>query len=372
MKMLMLATLNKNEEIFAGVFKKIVGQIRAFENAGIHCAFSYIEDSYVVYEDRLSGVKYKETYRGNKSYYEEVSNIIIREQITYIYIRKPMINFNFIGFLKKLRYLGQTKLILEIPTYPYDYEKMNPVFRDIDIYYRRQMEGLVDLVVNYHGYDEIFGLPAISIENGGDFSDIKISEKSKEEKKEINLIMVASFAEWHGLDRMVEGLGLYYMDNPEEKVILHLVGSEQNQGVISLARAISKKYGIEDKIVFYGFKTGEELDDIFKDKDLAIASLGLHRINLKSGSTLKEQEYYARGLPVVASYKNNLTDKKDFLYRLELTADDSPVNINEIISYLNKINQDKDHKQEIRKFAEENYSWDNSLTPVIKWIKNNS
>lgn len=372
MKLLMLATLDKNEDIFAGVFKKVIGQTKAFKNAGFPCIFSYIQNNYVIFEDQSNDDIYKVGYGSNKSYYEVISNVIIQEQITHIYIRKPWINYNFIDFLKKLRYLGQMKVILEIPTYPYDYEKMNPIFRDIDKYYRRQMVGLVDLVVNYHGYDEIFCLPAISIENGGDFSDVEISENTKENLKEINLIMVASFADWHGLDRMVEGLGLYYKGKSEEKVILHLVGSEQNQGVISLARAISKKFGIEDKIVLYGFKTGEELDDIFKDKDLAIASLGLHRINLKSGSTLKEQEYYARGLPVVASYKNNLTDKKDFLYRLELVADDSPVNINEIISYLNKINQDKDHKQEIRKFAEENYSWDNSLTPVIKWIKNNS
>ena len=85
-----------------------------------------------------------------------------------------------------------------------------------------------------------------------------------------------------------------------------------------------------------GPKSGKELDEYFAWADIAIGSLGCHRKNIVETKTLKNVEYAMRGLPIIYSEKNNDFDNMDYV--LKVSANDNPVNVDDIISFMHNNN----------------------------------
>lgn len=85
--------------------------------------------------------------------------------------------------------------------------------------------------------------------------------------------------------------------------------------------------GLEDRVFFLGPLFGSGLEEAFEGCDLAISSLGFHRIGLIEGSPLKTREYAARGLPVVGSYTDTgILEGSKFPF-FKVAADDDPIDL---------------------------------------------
>lgn len=85
------------------------------------------------------------------------------------------------------------KIILEIPTYPYDGEKINHTGIKkkkywIEKKYRKSLYKYVDRVVTFSEDDEIFGIKTIKISNGIDLETISLIKKESKKMK-IKLIL---------------------------------------------------------------------------------------------------------------------------------------------------------------------------------------
>ena len=117
---------------------------------------------------------------------------------------------------------------------------------------------------------------------------------------------------------------------------------------------------LKDSVIFHGFKTGKELDEIYNNTDIAVGSLGNFRKDLKSGGALKNQEYTAKGLPFMISGEDKNYTNCKFIYYV--SHDESLFDIEEIINWYENLNMTP---REIRKFAEENLSWDIQMKKVI-------
>ena len=209
---------------FGGISMKILSQINGLERLGLKVILSDIKADnknkftgrYVGEEiiDRYSNitfiakiqsrVKYKNLYRYIKA------NGIKLVYIRYVHFANPF----FISFLKNLK-RREIKVLLEIPTYPYDQEYKNlktipKLIMGIEKRSRWQFKDLVTCIITFTPETKIFGVPAIEINNGIETNSIKIAEK-REANKEIHLIGTASIAYWHGYDRVIEGLRNYYL-----------------------------------------------------------------------------------------------------------------------------------------------------------------
>ena len=232
------------------------------------------------------------------------------------------------------------KCITEIPTYPYDSEfKGYPLKYKIPLYidklFRKALAKKMEAIVTFSNEETIFGKRTICISNGIDLDSIPIHNPKKQ--NDIHLIAVAEIHYWHGFDRLVAGMGEYYKLNPDaRKVFFHVVGWEDDRGTTSngypTVEQTAKKYNIGQYVVNHGKLFGDKLDEVFNQCVFAIGSLGRHRSGITNIKTLKNREYAARGIPFIYSETDN--DFEDKPYIIKAPADESPVNIRQIIDYL--------------------------------------
>lgn len=259
------------------------------------------------------------------------------------------------------------KCVTEIPTYPYDSEfKGYPLKYKIPLYidmmFRKQLAAKMEAIVTFSNEESIFGQRTIRISNGIDLESIPLHNPHKQ--TDIHLIAVAEIHYWHGFDRLVAGLGEYYKSNPNgRKVYFHVVGWEDDRGTTSngylTVEQMAIRYGIEKYIINHGKLFGNELDDVFNQCTFAIGSLGRHRSGITDIKTLKNREYAARGISFI--YSENDSDFDDKPYVIKAPADESPVNVQEIICYID--NHDF-NPAGIRKTVE-HLSWKYQMEKVI-------
>ena len=262
------------------------------------------------------------------------------------------------------------KCVTEIPTYPYDQEfKGYPLKYKIPLYidmmFRRALSAKMEAIVTFSNKENIFGKRTIRISNGIDLDSIPLHNPNKQQ--DIHLIAVAEIHYWHGFDRLVAGLGEYYKSNPNgRKVYFHVVGWEDDRGTTSngylTVEQMARKYGIEKYVINHGKLFGDKLDEVFNQCVFAIGSLGRHRSGITEIKTLKNREYAARGISFI--YSENDSDFDDKPYIIKAPADESPINVVEIIDYID--NHDF-NPAEIRKTVE-HLSWKYQMEKVITEI----
>lgn len=282
-----------------------------------------------------------------------------------------------IHFFRKLKKAGICT-VTEIPTYPYDGEfagatgqqRMNLM---VDQLFRNRLYRYMDAIVTFSNAEAIFGQRTIRISNGVDFDSIPL-HKPYTTNDEIHLIGVAEVHYWHGYDRLIAGLGEYYQSvrlSPQtsdfKQVFFHIVGgiwkgdmfgSEFAPGILTLI----EKYELQDKVILHGQMFGKPLDDLFNQCVFAIGSLGRHRNGITVIKTLKNREYATRGIPFVYSEQDDDFDNQPYV--LKVPADESPVNIRNILKFIENLKLSPDS---IRKTVA-NLTWKIQMQRVIDEI----
>lgn len=361
---------------FEGVSKKILEQTNALERLGFDVVLSDLKtDDKNQFTGRFIDGEIIDTYSNSdliskiqsRIKYGNLYRYIIANEIKLVYIRYAhFANPFFISFLKKLK-RSNIKVLLEIPTYPYDQEYKNLKFMSrivmwIERISRRKFKNLITRILTVTPGKVIFGVSATEINNGIEVGLINIAEKIKTDN-EIHLIGVASIAFWHAYDRVIEGIHNYYQQHSnKKKVFFHIVGDNSNLESVQLKESV-KKYNLSDCVIFYGRKSGKELDMLFNKADIAVGSLGCHRISIKDIKSLKNREYCARGIPFFYSETDIDFENKDFIFKIP--GNDNPINIEEIIEF---VMNNKFDPVTIRKYAFENLTWDKQFEKVLNEI----
>ena len=254
------------------------------------------------------------------------------------------------------------KVVMEIPTYPYDQEYFDRWMRRQliqDKLFRKMFAKQLDAIVTFTEEDIIFGQKTIKISNGIDFDSVRLKKESQHPSDELHLIGVAEIHRWHGFDRLIKGMAEYYSQPRELKVYFHIVGyffSPIEQYEIT---KLIQELDLEKYVILYGKKHGEELDAIFDKCDFGVGSLGRHRVGINHIKTLKNREYAARGIPFIYSESDSDFDNRPYV--LKTPADESPVCIDDIIKFYNKLSC---APLDIRNSIEE-LSWKNQMKKVI-------
>jgi glycosyltransferase involved in cell wall biosynthesis len=149
---------------------------------------------------------------------------------------------------------------------------------------------------------------------------------------------------------MIHGIADYH--GPVQ-IHFHIVGDGDE---LENLQHLKKSVAPEAVIHFHGFLSGLPLAEMFDTCHIAIGSLGIHRNRMKEAASLKVREYCSRGIPFILSNKDpDFPD--DFAYCLHLEPTDTPVNIEEIISFTQKVCKNPDHPKIMRKYAEEHADW---------------
>ena len=351
---------------YSGITKKIRYQVKGLKENGYDVRLCYYDFAENGHRCRyVDGKLIKDYGTGNwaafrqRLDYQCVYDYCIREGIQLVYARSFM-NANpwLIHFFKKLHKAG-IHAVTEIPTYPYDQEFNKSTKWDvllgfwIDKCFRRRLYKYMDAMVTFSDAQEIFGQRTINISNGVDFDSIPLYHcQQPMANGQLHLIGVAELHSWHGFDRVMAGIGEYYSHQPsaishQPSVFFHVVGGVYPYRMKMDYTPVIEKYHLQDKIIFHGAMFGKELDEVFNQCQFAIGSLGRHRSGITVIKTLKNREYATRGIPFIYSETDSDFDNQPYV--LKAPADESPIDIQQIIDFLNHFDM---KPEEIRRSVE--------------------
>ena len=373
MKILFLVYHGFSDE--SGISKKIHYQVKGLRQNGheVHLCYydfdsrghrcRYVDDKIIA--DYGTGVL---AALRSRTQLDCIYDYCIENGVEMVYARSFM-NASpvLIRLFSKLKKAG-IKSVTEIPTYPYDSEfKGYPLKYKIPLYidkvFRNALASKMEAIVTFSDETSIFGKRTICISNGIDLDSIPLHNPQKQD--DIHLIAVAEIHYWHGFDRLVAGLGEYYKRNPNgRKVYFHVIGWEDDRGTTSngylTIKETARKYGIEQYVINHGKLFGEQLDEVFNQCVFAIGSLGRHRSGITDIKTLKNREYAARGIPFI--YSENDSDFDDKPYVMNAPADESPINIQDIIDFINT----HDFNPSEIKNTVEHLSWEHQMKKIVR------
>ena len=191
--------------------------------------------------------------------------------------------------------------------------------------------------------------PHLTIGNGFAVSSVPVRQ-APQYNSDLHLLCVANVSRWHGLDRLLQGLATY---DGMPNVTLHIAGDGAE---LPHLQELAGDLGISDRVVFHGFTTGKALDALFDRCHIAVGSLGIHRKGLTQTSELKAREYCARGIPFIIACADP-DFPPDFPYILRLPADESPIEIEDVLAFAKDVCADPDHPEKMRRYAEEHLDW---------------
>ncbi|MDK2886824.1 MAG: hypothetical protein PWP54_1397 [Thermosipho sp. (in: thermotogales)] len=395
MKLLLINKLDvrKKDNLFlihSGVYKKMLDLKEAFFESNI---FSKVDVASVYYEDVFineSKSHVEETI--NKKYNKKISFFdqikmrnegwkkvyTISSDYDYIYIRYSSDIYIYNLLLKEKNKYFITEVFTNAKATYRELlndkkikksKKFSLLARDLflrNLIYKKT--NVIFLIGEMSFYEKKYFNKVVLFNNGINVKDYKIKKdriKDKQNIKNINLIGVAHINFWHGFDRILEGMKNYYKRNPEIIVNFNIVGEGEE---LSNLKKLVNKYNLNKYVFFLGYKEGKDLDEIFDNSDIAIGSLGLHRLNANKGSVLKVREYCARGIPFVIGYNDEDIISKIPYYYL-VPADDSPINIVNMLKWYKKIlSNNPNYTYELREFAEKHLSWKAKIKPLINRI----
>lgn len=361
---------------YSGITKKIRGQIDGLEANGAQVDLAYYDFDnignryWVIGNNRV--VSLGNGFMGKlrkRIDFKGLSHYITQQKYDLVYIRSyHNANPFTIGLVKKIKQSCNSKIVLEIPTYPYDLEYQGfgaKLELLVDKLFRKRLVKYVDKIVTFSEDEVIFGKETIQISNAIDFNAIPLRiESQRSLETEVHLLGVAEIHFWHGFDRAIKGLGEYYKSNHLVKVYFHIVGAYSGAREKEEIESVIDEYNLQDHVVMHGALFGEKLDDIFNRCDFAIGSLGRHRTGISRMRSLKNREYAARGISFLYAESDPDFDTKPYV--IKCSPDESIVDICRILDYLkNKAIS----SEEIRKSVA-NLSWKNQMGYVLAQILN--
>ncbi len=380
MKRLLYIAFNDCENGLYGVRAKILSQCRAFEKHGF--VVDRIErragDTIITVEDgstsvignhrRCKNACFLRPLIDKQNQMKDIRAFVRTKHYDACYIRYDFSDPGFTRLLADLRKVcGKTAL--EIPTFPYDDENRETFLSRSKLFVDRLFRGTLRLYVDfivtfYGGYERIFGIPVLTVPNGFDFGSMDLV-KTPLEGDVIRVIAVSSMRRWHGYERFIEGMHRYYAAGGSRAIVLHLVGRGRE---CARYRQLSEMYGLADRVLFEGTMHGRDLDAVYERCALGIDSLGRHRSGIEVLSSLKSREYGAKGIPIINGCRIDIIDD-DFEYLLRVPADESPVDIEAVIDFHDRVYAGRDRlsvAREIRAYIESRSRMEDTMSPVAR------
>ncbi len=202
------------------------------------------------------------------------------------------------------------------------------------------------------------------ITNGIKYNESLLIKPVKYDGTELRLFMLlGTGANWHGLDRLMNGLKEY---NGPVKLRVDIIGYTY-QGDIEYA----EKNGLTDKIHFLPPMSGNELNTKLQEYHLSIGTLAVHRKDLKEATPLKVRESLMRGFPNVIAYMDTDFIEKSEINKfiLQLPADETPINFKTIVEFANSVLSVPNYPEVISRLARPKIEYSVKAQQTVDYIK---
>lgn len=185
--------------------------------------------------------------------------------------------------------------------------------------------------------------------------------------KELKLIFLkgaATEADFNGLDRLMKGMALY---KGTLKLKLYLRGVNLKKEM-----ELAKSLGVGEMIDWGGFISKEEADVLMEEMHLGVSALAVHRKGLKSTTTIKSREYFARGIPFIFGHHDPDFSGNDEArkYCLELPANEDPIDIYKVLEWLFSCVKIHEYNLAMRTYANNHLDYNVKMKMLCQYILN--
>ena len=356
-----------------GTEKKIRYQINCLQGLGIdvihHHPHPLIKNKYISY------------------IYSEIVRIVEYVKLRYtlekndiVYIRRE---YHHLSYLILTLFKRDFKAVIETQTleqYEYVPKKRGKIIPIIFSYYnhisfllfekilKNSVDGIVSVtneITKYNSNVTHDCLQYLTLGNGINTKCISIRSPSTLTDT-YHILIVANIAYWHGVDRFIHGLhehNAHYANS--RKIVLHIVGDGSE---LPHLMDLTNNLGLNDCVIFHGFKSGKDLDEMFDKCHIALDALACFRKGLTETSSLKSREYCARGIPFIASSRDS--DFPDgWEYVQKIPDDESSIDMNLVIDFANRVMSEPEHPHKMRKYAEEHLDWIAKMRILNEFLK---
>lgn len=365
MKILLVYKVDADDLGSSGVVQKMYDQNSAIQRAG-HCVeLAYLRGNKIIIGASVCTLEntYRQYFIKNIHFFQVLGEYTHSQRFDIIYIRYPFSSPYFLHWLAQVSKIhSQSKIVLEVPTFPYhkEFEGLGKISLILDWWYRHFLKKYVNRIVLVGQQDELWGIKTIQITNG-----INVSRKeiiySDRKNGEIRLVAVGNWRNWHGLDRLISGMGQYYLKHPSVRITLDVIGGGS---VVQSYKQQVQKLNLEKYVVFHGEVTHNQLDRFFHSADIGIGTLGNHRIGLKEHSPLKHREYCSYGLPfILSAYDKDFQRDLDFVQYH--SSDDSPISCELLLDFYSKT---AGLSSDVQNYAVQNLSWERRMKDIIDMV----
>ncbi|MFZ1705353.1 MAG: glycosyltransferase [Saprospiraceae bacterium] len=348
----------------AGILQKSLAQQNAFESLGckVVSVTMYGDEITDLFQNKLSvSSSFLRRYSFFKFLLQKINKTV---QIPdYIYIRYPFSTPLFIWFLRKLKQnFSQSKVIIELPTYPYNKEFTGLSRWKLILDESLQKLGLnwVDLLVVIGNYSIFPGTKTLSISNGIEVKSTELENRTF--SNPIKMVAVGHWRNWHGLDRLIKGMVFYYHQKPKVMITLQIIGEGPE---VKVLKDLVEQNILSDYVEFLGEKNHEAVEIICQQCDIGIGVLGAFRKGLNIQSPLKHRMYVANGLPLILSTQDSDLPG-DLPFVLEFEANESPINMEKVVDFVQKLTFSR---MEIYQYAVKNFSWNSRMETILQHVK---
>lgn len=237
-----------------------------------------------------------------KTYSKVVIRYPLFDPILWLFLKnkKRMITEHHTKELHELKVLGDKRYFME---------------KTFGNYWLRSFGGIIGVtqeIVNYEIERVGFKGKTLFVPNSIPKIPLQIDEK-KQNSLITQIVMVANFRPWHGLDQIIEGLKKH--ENLASNFQLHLIGEIPEHQKTQLTEFSNLK--------LYGSLGYQEIEKIYQQMDLGLAGYNLMSKNMEEATALKVREYFANGLAVVLGYRDPAFPK-DFPFVLQTDDFDLP------------------------------------------------
>lgn len=295
----------------------------------------------------------------------------VDNDIDVLYFRRMESSRKLLKKLEEFKQINPNiRIVMEIPTYPFKGESgkiplKNKVNGFISDFFLHRYIDKVVVCSPSVPLKKFHGIPVIEFRNGVDFDKLIINADIKSEN--IDMICVSGCTLSQGYDRIIKGLNDYYLsDGPKRTVNLHVVGTGE---YLDYYKELATEYNLIDKhVFFYGKRVGEELDTVYGKCNVALGHLATHRIGISISPALKIREYGARGLPIVSATMLDIYNDDTKPYILKISDDETNVNVNEIVDFVDNVYSIDDVHHIIRNTFEPFCDWKHVYVDVLNYI----
>lgn len=384
-KVLLYFPTNIDININTSVYKKFLAQIKGFKENGFDVDYIFHNNNGIQMNEKHLPYP-NSVIRLLVKYFGPILGYFLfffRSKVNFKDYKKVVIRFKTATplFLILARYIkrknGNAKIILEIPTYPYTMEFTGLLYKyyfRIEQLFCKTLKRYVDITYNFTNQTSIYGIKSIPIFNGynDDLLNLKI-DLSKREISKNHFYMVAmasSIDPVHGFDRILRSLSytLAKKENNDLELKLIIIGKGREY---SNLQDLAEELNLMNWVNFAGYLDDKAIQEVLLDCDVCFSSMAIYRKGLQYESPLKSVYYCFSGIPFVIC-GTDLRFPENFRYVYRVPNDDSLIDINNIIRYINDIKTEHPfYRNEMNTYAREFLSWKTQIHKLLSAMEVN-